>query len=126
MDRDEAIARIRKALKARSGKAWSVKGGRGTAWGWIDIDAPPARRTAEFIKKPDSNTHSMEDYEEVDTGKPNGHMSPNDRALLSSLLGLERVHHQGISIPAGHDFYNEYVARAEGRPVEKLGQQYWD
>ncbi len=45
IDRDEAIARIRTALKRRSGKAWSVTGGRGTAWGWITVEAPPARRT---------------------------------------------------------------------------------
>ncbi len=35
MDRDEAIKRIRAALKRRSGKLWSVTGGRGTSWGWI-------------------------------------------------------------------------------------------
>ena len=43
MDRSEAIERIRKALKRRSGKTWSVTGGRGTAWGWIHVSAPPAR-----------------------------------------------------------------------------------
>jgi len=43
--RDSAIERIRAALKRRSGKLWSVKGGRGTGWGWITIDAPPARQT---------------------------------------------------------------------------------
>lgn len=43
MDRNETIKRIKDALKRRSGKPWSVTGGRGTAWGWITIDAPPAR-----------------------------------------------------------------------------------
>lgn len=43
--RDSAISTIRAALRRRSGKAWSVTGGRGTAWGWITIEAPPARRT---------------------------------------------------------------------------------
>ena len=42
--RNETIKAIRKALRARSGKSWSVTGGRGTAWGWLTIDAPPARR----------------------------------------------------------------------------------
>jgi hypothetical protein len=45
MDRDEAIKRIKSALKRRSGKSWSVTGGRGTAWGWISISAPPKRCT---------------------------------------------------------------------------------
>ena len=43
MDRNEAVKRIRVALRQRSGKAWSVTCGRGTAWGWITIDVPPAR-----------------------------------------------------------------------------------
>jgi hypothetical protein len=50
LDRDEAIKRIRAALKRRSGKAWSVTGDRGTAWGWIKIDAPPARRTWRHVQ----------------------------------------------------------------------------
>jgi hypothetical protein len=50
MDRDETIKRIRKALRARSGKDWSVTGGRGTAWGWITIDAPPRRRTWKYVQ----------------------------------------------------------------------------
>ena len=32
--------------------------------------------------------------------------------------------HQGESIPAGHDYYREYVDRAEGRGV--IGRPYWD
>jgi len=42
-DRDLAIERIRLAMKRRTGRAWSVRGGRGTVWGWITISAPPAR-----------------------------------------------------------------------------------
>ena len=44
IDRDEAIKRIRSALKRKTGKTWSVTGGRGTAWGWITVQAPPKRR----------------------------------------------------------------------------------
>lgn len=102
LERDEAIKRIRKALKARSGKAWSVTGGRGTAWGWILVHAPPARR---------------EGY---------GYMSEADRTELARLLGLERVHDQGESIPAGSDYREEYVDRAEGRTPSVYGKQYWD
>lgn len=50
LDRNEAIARIKKALKERSGKSWSVTGGRGTAWGWIKIDAPPKRCTWQWVQ----------------------------------------------------------------------------
>jgi hypothetical protein len=103
IDRNEAILRIRKALKARSGKAWSVTGGTGTAWGWIHIQAPPARRD--------------------DMGRT----SEADRAELGQLLGLEGpVHTQGVNIPASSDYRQEYVDRAEGRSPAVTGKPYWD
>jgi hypothetical protein len=116
MDRDEAIARIRKALKQRSGKAWSVTGGRGTAWGWIRIDAPPARRIY-------NHAGAL-----LPTGQREcGYMSLEDRQELARLLGKDgAVLSQGDNIPAGGDYYEEYLARAEGRPIEKFGHQYWD
>src|SRR4051812_10050692 len=88
-DRNTAIAEIRKALRKRSGKAWSVTGGKGTAYGWITVTAPPARR---------DRFDSMTDA---------------DRRELSELLGTE-VHHQGESIPASAAYRREYVARARG------------
>lgn len=102
-DRDEAIKQMRSALKRRSGKAWSVTGGRGTAWGWITIHSPPSRREGF-------------DY------------MPNiDRAELTYLLDLDRaVHQQGESIPAGSDYREEYVARCEGRTPTVHGSPYWD
>ena len=112
MDRDEAISRIRKALKARSGKSWSVTGGRGTAWGWIKISAPPARRTASF--------------DGAETVSEFGCMTLADRAELATLLGLERTHPQGESIPASTAYRTEYVDRAEGRPPSTIGTPYWD
>jgi hypothetical protein len=102
LDRDETISRIRAALKKRSGKAWSVTGGRGTAWGWISIDAPPKRRTN------------------------GGNMTAADQAELATLLGLEHAHCQGVSIPAGYDYRAEYVDRAEGRKPSVCGTPYWD
>ncbi len=100
--RDETIKAIRAALKSRSTTAWSVKGGRGTAWGWITIEvAPRARR--------------------------NGYMTAAQRVELRRLLDLDRVVHiQGLEIPASHDYYDEYVARAEGRTPDKNGSPYWD
>src|SRR2546423_1163620 len=51
-DRNGIIKEIKTALETRSGKKWSVTGGKGTAYGWITIDAPPARRTARYLVKP--------------------------------------------------------------------------
>ena len=98
MERDEAIKRIRDALKKRSGKAWSVKHGRGTVSGWIDVDAPPARQ---------ANADA-------------------ERAELAKLLGLDAVHSGGVSIPASYEYRREYVDRAEGRTPSVIGVPYWD
>lgn len=124
-DRNHVIAVIRKALKDRSGKAWSVTGGRGTAWGWIEITAPPARRTWDHRLKP-GMPDAPENYEEYDAGRPGLNMSPADRAELAKLLGKDSVHYQGESIPAGSDYRIEYMDRAEGRTPSRIGQPYWD
>ena len=92
LHRNTVAKRIRTALKHRSGKAWSVTCGRGTAWGWITI-------------------HSRTDEECEELGR---------------LLGLERPTYGHESIPAGHDYYREYIDRAEGRAPTVEGKQYWD
>lgn len=126
-DRDQTIKRIKSALEKRSGKKWSVTGGRGTDWGWLMIDAPPARRTwGHRLKANASPAQLFEDYEEYDTGEPGGHTSPAERAELAKLLGLDSVHHQGVSIPASNAHYQEYIDRAEGRTPAKLAEAYWD
>lgn len=103
MDRNDAIKRIKDALQRRSGKSWSVTGGKGTAWGWITIDAPPKRRAF------------------------GGNMSPVEQQELADLLGLDKpVHSQGVSIPASSGHYQEYIDRAEGRTPSVIGQPYWD
>jgi len=128
MDRKDTIKRIRTALKKRSGKTWSVTGGKGTAWGWLTIDAPPARRTARYLKNPDATGNDPEDYQRTrtDTGEPGGSITEADAAELAALLGLESMHCQGVSIPAGGDYWQEYIDRAEGRKPEKCGVPYWD
>ncbi len=106
VDRDAAIAAIRVALRKRSGKSWSVRGGRGTSWGWITVSAPPARRDGQ------------------------GSMSDCDRNELAELLGLDprggTVDLQGLTIPAASEYRNEYVDRAEGREPAVIGTPYWD
>lgn len=129
MNRDEAIKRIRAGLKRRSGKAWSVKGGRGTAWGWIKVDAPPARCTWESFEVEtgtDGNGERYPRYDWRDTGKPGHHAGPADNRELAELFGLSAVHFQGLSIPASTAYYQEHVDRAEGREASVIGRPYWD
>ena len=126
LSRAETIKRIRQALRRRSGKTWSVTGGRGTAYGWIRIDAPPARRTGKHVARPGGE---IGDYDHVDTGEPQeyGIMTPQDCVELAELLGKDRpIHPQGESIPSGNGYYREYIDRAEGREIREYGKQYWD
>lgn len=127
MERNETIKAIKTALQRRSGKTWSVTGGRGTAWGWLKIDAPPARCTWKSRLKAGAVTNRPEDYEEYDTGQPGGYMSPAERLELAKLLGFERpAHFQGYSIAASNDYWQEYLDRAQGKPPSVIGKPYWD
>jgi hypothetical protein len=128
VDRDETIKAIRAALKQRSGKTWSVTGGRGTVWGWINITAPPRRCTGDMIQHAELRHGQMHyAYEHIDTCTQTGCMTPQDAAELAELLGLEKpVHYQGASIASSNAHYIEYIARAEGRTPSAFGKQYWD
>lgn len=101
VDRDEAAREIRAALRRRSGKPWSVTTGRGTSWGWITINVPPARRDRC------------------------GSMPDADRAELGELLGGIDAHHQGVLVPASSAYRREYIDRANGRPPVPAAP-YWD
>jgi hypothetical protein len=125
--RDTAIRAIKQNLQKRSGKTWSVTGGKGTAWGWITVDAPPARRTWRHVKAGTNPETGQDIYEEVnDPSKPYGHTGPEERAELAKLMGLDSVHHQGLSIAAGRDYYLEYVERSAGKAPRAIAQPYWD
>lgn len=127
IDRNETIQAIKAALKRRSGKAWSVTGGRGTSWGWIKIDAPPARCTWSHRLRAGAVADRPEDYEEYDALQPGHNMSPQDREELGRLLGLDSTaHHQGVSIPASSAHYQEYIERAQGKTPSKIAGRYWD
>jgi hypothetical protein len=117
MDRNTAIARIKTALKTRTGRTWSVTGGRGTAWGWITITAPPARRVCWEDCSLETCMHERFGERHC--------LSKDDRAVLSQALG-KPVRSQGESIPASSDYRQEYVDRAEGRTPTVTGTQYWD
>jgi len=126
-DRNATIKAIKQALQRRSGKTWSVTGGRGTAWGWIEITAPPARRTAGYDLKPDC-PDIPENYVRNDNKYPEGgsYMTQADKDELKTLLGLDRMHDQGESIAASGDYRREYLARAHGETPAVIAQPYWD
>lgn len=127
MDRDDTIREIRAALKRRSGKTWSVTGGRGTSYGWITITAPPARRTWRNRLIAGMAGDLPADFERVDTGITGRGMSDADRAELAELLGLEpHETRDGVTIPAGTDYRREYLDRADGREPSVYGRPYWD
>jgi hypothetical protein len=71
-----------------------------------------------------------EDYEEYTNGVAGGHTTPADRQELCNLLGFDNdgrhVSSQGVSIASSRDYYDEYLARAEGRTPAKIAQPYWD
>lgn len=133
MSRNDVIKAIKQALKARTGKSWSVRGGRGTGYGWLTIDAPKALRrwTREQVG---TDASGMPVYEEryltdaeVAAGKAEyAHMGPATRRKLAELLGLERVHADGISIPSGSDFYQAFLDRARTGTTEITPERHWD
>lgn len=148
VDRDVTIKRIRAALRQRSGKTWSVRGDRGTAWGWINISCPPARLACDRLHEWDADGVTCRfcsgNYLDLRAG-PNAfycpehtaaacdercyrhYLSPEEARELADLLGFEKpVHQQGVSIAASSDHYVEYIDRAEGRTPRKFGTQYWD
>ena len=88
-DRNDAIADMRRNLRRRSGKDWTVRGGESTSWQWITICSPPARREA-------------------------GGISPEaERIELQELLGLDGpAHRQGVLVRP--DNRREFVLRARG------------
>jgi hypothetical protein len=88
-ERNKAIKLIRAALRRRSGKAWSVRGGTGTACGHIYICAPPRRCIDGF------------------------YMTPEEAAELHELLGFGGVVRSTSGATCLGD-YSEYIDRANG------------
>ena len=128
-DRNEVIARIRNGLNERSDRSWSVTGGRGTSHGWLHIDAPPKRRTFDHRQTGERGGDGLPVYELTHVGESGYLMGPDDRAELSRLLGFpddSAIPHQGVKIAAGHDYYAEFIDRAEGRAPSVIGKPYWD
>lgn len=98
LDRNDAIARIRTALKTLTGRSWSVRGNTGTAWGWIDVGAPP-RRCGDFRR-----------------------MTEDDQEMLARATGPDwtrMVAETGISLSP--DARTRFVAMLEDRVVAADG-----
>ncbi len=121
IDRAVAIKLIRDALRRRSGKTWSVTGGRGTAYGWLSIMPMPSRRVCRH------------QFDGAECPTPEGceehrrYMSDADCAELATLLGVEQVHYQGLSIPSGSADYRLWIARAQtGKSCGYRAPQSWD
>lgn len=114
--RDEAVKRIKAALLRKTGKQWLVHGGRGTAWGWITVEAPKARRVALEMNPAylsSYETPGMDRDIEVIRGDGNNYYTGKaDCKILAKAFGLSRpVHHQGLHISP--DECEFYVLRAE-------------
>jgi hypothetical protein len=101
-DRASVISSIKQALRQRSGRSWSVTGGKGTAYNWLTIDVLPSE-CRDFAKAEET------------------------RKQLATLLGLARIHSQGHDVPGGNDYYREIIARARyGTDLGFVGKPYWD
>lgn len=121
IERNEATKRLRKALKAKTGKSWSVWGDRGTAYGWITVEAPKARRVSEKLAPQFASIVDVplgtpvEEYLIEYTGPAgtNDYTSLADRKILANIFKtLNRgTLRQGLSISP--DSREWYVQRAE-------------
>jgi hypothetical protein len=100
-DRNVTIGILRAELRRRTGRTWSVTGGKGTSWGWITVTAPPARRD-RF-----------------------GSMTEQDAQDLARALDLDTAHHQGVLIPASSAHRREYLARVREQDYT-VAAAYWD
>jgi len=99
--RNTTIKALRAVLKVRTGQPWSVTGGRGTSWGWITVDAPPARRDGYQI-------------------------TVEDGALLMVAFGMDHRRPGNLGIPASTAYRRVYLQRAHGVPRTFTAEQYWD
>lgn len=92
------VAEIKTALRARSGKVWSVTQ---RASGWLTITVPPKRMV-------------------------DGYITDAECAELAKLLALNYVSRQGVLLPASTAHRREYLQRAHGITPTEIAHAYWD
>lgn len=126
IERAEAIKRIKAALKEKTGKVWSVSGSRGTAWGWITVQAPKRRRVSHK-GNPVYDTHwTTPDepayFEYVATDQENYYTSDADCQELADAFGLDKpAHMQGVSIsPDSREWYVEMAEKDHSQVEEAV------
>lgn len=121
MDRKEATKRIRQALKKRTDRVWSVRGDRGTAWGWLRIEAAKSRRVMHD-DNPRYDRYALHQSElpwierKPGKGETAYCTSQEDREILVKALGISMDFSsvQGVSISP--DQWQWYIDRAENGP----------
>ena len=119
LTRDEAIGRIKASLKARSGKAWSVRGGRGTAWGWITIDVRVAYGRLYQTPFADRIRHEAG----VPVVTVGGVSSWDD---VSSVIAARRADLVALAREHLYDpHFTRHAAAAQGVPQEWPEQYQW-
>ena len=118
LDRNEVIKRIKAALKRKTGKTWSVTGGRGTGWGWITVQAPKSRRISvrdnPAYVDPWETPGELRYFEYTRENGDNHYTSRAACAELALAFGLSKpVHYQGLSISP--EKWEHYLELAEAR-----------
>jgi len=115
LDRNEVVKRIKAALRRKTGKTWSVTGGRGTGWGWITVQAPKSRRISvrdnPAYVDPWETPGELRYFEYIRENGDNYFTSRAACAELALAFGLDKpVHYQGLSIsPEKWGYYLELV-----------------
>lgn len=110
IDTDESVKRIRAALKRKTGMAWSVRRGKGTAYCWLSVGAPPRRQVAHD-RNPAWNCWDMDSNEPPYFERPKvkgdlvTHTSNTDAQILADIFGKSAHHCQDMSIsPDAHEW----------------------
>ncbi len=127
-DRNQIMKEMKKRLELRSGMKWSVRGGKGTAYGWLHISAPPSRKKYRHIDKVIGvNIRGREIYEEVfDEAAEYGSPGPVDRHILALLLNKDHRSNGDWGVPSSRAYYVEFLARCAGRIPSVNATPYWD
>lgn len=125
IERADAVKRLKKALRTITGKTWSVSGARGTAWGWIDIQAPKSRRVGHTPnpawKHWEMDTQEPPFFENPDAPKDERwYTNLADEAVLRDIFDMTGFYiHQGMSVPP--DSREWYVLKAEEKAAAMTG-----
>lgn len=114
-DKDTFTQDLGKALKEATGRTWSVSRSRGTASSWVNVDAPPARRTCEW----DGVTPAP---------KGQGYSCQNDREVLGKAVHAPGgvAHPQGESIPPDPGCRERVYDLVKGRSDPAVCKPNWD